>query len=156
PLLGSLQLAHATAQISYLLHPSTRKDAFQRHQERAEPTHDSETADCRSRSNKKHQRGKGKQAGGQCQSSVARQCCDQDWKKEKGERGNAETLQKLTQVFDMLGHYAIAAARAPALLRRPQSYQAHSPPTVVTGRPSTRLDRESVLRCGRGPDAVEE
>src|SRR5262249_29505313 len=121
-----------------------------------EPTHDSETADCRSRSNKKHQRGKGKQAGGQCQSSVARQCCDQDWKKEKGERGNAETLQKLTQVFDMLSHYAIAAARAPALLRRPQSYQAHSPPTVVTGRPSTRLDRESVLRCGRGPDAVEE
>src|SRR5262249_53454862 len=52
PLLGSLQLVHATGQISYLLHPSTRKDAFQRHQERAEPTHDSETADCRSRSNK--------------------------------------------------------------------------------------------------------
>jgi len=111
PLLGSLQTVHATGQISYLFiqchHPSTHKDAFQRHQERAEPTHDSETADCRSRSNKKHQRGKGKQAGGQCQSSVARQCCDQDWKQKKGERGNAETLQKLTQVFDMLSHYTI-------------------------------------------------
>src|SRR6516162_7889362 len=132
PLLGSLQLVHATRQISYLFiqchHSCTRKDAFQRHQERAEPTHDSETADCRSRSNKKHQRGKRKQAGGQCQGSVARQCCDQDWKKEKGERGNAETLQKLTQVFDMLSHYAIPAAREPALLRRSQGYQAHSPP----------------------------
>ena len=30
------------------------------------------------------------------------------------------------------------------------------PPAVVTGRPLTRLDREAVLRCGRGPDAVEE
>src|SRR5215472_13929397 len=111
PLLGSLQLVHATSQISYLLiqcrHPSTRKDTFQRHQERAEPTHDCETACCRSRSNKKHQRGKGKQAGGQCQDNVARQCCDQDWKQEKGERGNAETLQKLTQVFDMPIHYTI-------------------------------------------------
>src|SRR5215813_3184624 len=111
PLLRSLQLVHATGQISYLSiqchHPSTRNDAFQRHQERAEPTHDSETAGCRSRSSKKHQRGKGKQAGGQCQSSVARQCCDQDWKQEKGERGNAEILQKLTQVFDMLSHYTI-------------------------------------------------
>jgi len=51
PLLGSLQTVHATGQISYLFiqchHPSTHKDAFQRHQERAEPTHDSETADCR-------------------------------------------------------------------------------------------------------------
>jgi len=115
PLLGSLQLVHATRQISYLFiqchHSCTRKDAFQRHQERAEPTHDSETADCRSRSNKKHQRGKGKQAGGQCQSSVARQCCDQDWKQEKGEWGNAETLQKLAQVFDMLSHYTIPTAR---------------------------------------------
>jgi hypothetical protein len=68
PLLGSLQLVHATGQISYLLiqghHPSTRNDAVQRHHERAEPTHDRETAGCRSRSNKKHQRGKGKQAGG--------------------------------------------------------------------------------------------
>src|SRR5258708_1983036 len=116
PLLGSLQLVHATSQISYLLiqgqHPSTRNDAFQRHQERAEPTHDCETAGCRSRSNKKHQRGKGKQAGGRCQDNVARQCCDQDWKKEKRERGNAETLQKLTHIFDMLSHcYAIPAAR---------------------------------------------
>src|SRR5262252_8225361 len=109
-LLGSLQLVHATGQISYHFHPSTRTDAFQRHQERAEPTHDSETADCRSRSNKKHQRGKGKQAGGQCQSSVARQCCDQNWKKEKGERGNTEILQKLTQVFDMLIHHSIPDA----------------------------------------------
>jgi hypothetical protein len=32
------------------------------------------------------QRGKGKQAGGQCHGNVARQCCDQDWKKENGER----------------------------------------------------------------------
>src|SRR5262249_56755050 len=79
----------------------------QRHQERTEPTHDSETADCRSRSNKNVNEAKGKQAGGQCQSTVARQCRDQDWKKEKGERGNAETLQKLTQVFDMLSHYSI-------------------------------------------------
>jgi hypothetical protein len=30
------------------------------------------------------------------------------------------------------------------------------PPAVVTGRPSTRLDREAVLRCGGGPDAVEK
>ena len=110
PLLGSLQLVHATGQISYLLiqgrYPSTRNDAFQRHQERAEPTHDCETAGGRSRSNKKHQRGEGKQAGDQYQSNVARQCCDQDWKQENGERGNAETLQELTQVFDMLNHYA--------------------------------------------------
>jgi hypothetical protein len=40
-----------------------------------------------------------------------RACCDQDWKQEKGERGNAETLQKLTQVFDMLSHYTIPTAR---------------------------------------------
>src|SRR5215471_17954505 len=108
-------MVHASSQISYLLiqchHPSARNDAFQRHQERAEPTHDGETAGCRSRSNKKHQRGRGKQAGGQYQSNVARQCCDQDWKQEKGERGSAETLQKLTQVFDMLSHYTIPAAR---------------------------------------------
>src|SRR5262249_16965239 len=62
PLLGSLQLVHATGQISYLLiqghHPSIRNDAFQRHHERAEPTRDRQTAGCRSRSNKKHQRGK--------------------------------------------------------------------------------------------------
>jgi hypothetical protein len=90
PLLGSLQLVHATGQISYLLHPSTRDDAFQRHQERAEPTHDSETAGCRSGSNKKHQRGKGKQAGGQCQSNVARQ----DWKKEK-EKGQRQNFAKI-------------------------------------------------------------
>ena len=51
--------------------------------------------------------------------------------------------------------------RASALHRG--GYQAHSPPAVVTGRgppavvtPSTRLDRQAVLRCGRGPDAVEE
>jgi hypothetical protein len=109
PLLSSLQLVHATGQISYLLiqchHPSARNDAFQGHQERAEPTHDCEAAGGRSRSNKKHRRGKGKQAGGQCQSSGARQCRDQGWKKEKGERGNAETLQKLTQVFDVLRTY---------------------------------------------------
>ena len=111
PLLGSLQIVHAAGQISYLLHPSTRKDAFQRHQERAEPTHDSETAGCRSRRNKKHQRGEGKQAGGQYQSNVARQCCNQDWKQEKGEWGDAKTLQKLTQLFDMLSHYTIPAAR---------------------------------------------
>ena len=66
-----------------------------RHQERADPTHDSETAGCGSRSNKKHQRAEGKQAGGQYQSNVARQCCNQDWKQENGERGNAKTLQKL-------------------------------------------------------------
>ena len=42
PLLGSLQLAHATGQISYLLiqgHHPTRNAAFQRQYERAEPTH---------------------------------------------------------------------------------------------------------------------
>ena len=50
------------------------------------------TAGGRSRSNKKHQRGRGKQAGGQYQRNVARQCCDQDWKQEKGERGSAECL----------------------------------------------------------------
>jgi hypothetical protein len=58
-------------------------------------------------SDKKHQRGKGKQARGQCQGNVARPCRDQDWKNEKGERGNAETLQKLTQVFDILSHHTI-------------------------------------------------
>src|SRR6516164_2930073 len=52
-----------------------------------------------------------KQAGGQCQGNVARQCCDQDWKQGRGEQGNAETLQKLTQVFDMLSHYTIPTAR---------------------------------------------
>src|SRR5215469_5483079 len=54
PLLRSLQLVHATRQISYLFiqchHPSTRNDAFQRHQESAEPTHDSETVDCATKS----------------------------------------------------------------------------------------------------------
>ena len=44
------------------------------------------------------------------QDNVARQCCDQDWKQEKSERGNAETLQKLTEVFDMLSHYTIPTA----------------------------------------------
>jgi hypothetical protein len=72
PLLGSLQPVHATSQISHLLHPSTRDDVVQRHQERAEPTHDSETAGCRSESNKKHQRGKGKQADGQRQTLRAK------------------------------------------------------------------------------------
>src|SRR5262249_3959385 len=116
PLLGSLEMVHASSQISYLLihchHPSARKDAFQRHQERAEPTHDGETVDCRSRSNKKHQRGKGKQHDGQCKDNLTRQCRDQDWKQEKGERGNAETLQKLTQVFDMLSHYTSPRLKA--------------------------------------------
>jgi hypothetical protein len=113
PLVGSLQLVR---QISYLLlqchRPSTRNDAFERHQERAEPTRDCETGGGRSRSNKKHPRGEGKQAGGQDQSTIARQCCDQDWKQEKGERANAETLQKLAQVFE-LNHYTISSRTVP-------------------------------------------
>jgi|SRR5215471_4294896 hypothetical protein len=121
PLVGSLQLVR---QISYFLiqchRLSTRNDAFERHQERAEPTRDCETGGGgRSRSNKGHRRGEGKQDGGQYQSTVARQCCDQDWKQEKqekqekGERANAETLQKLAQVFDMLGHYTISSRNVP-------------------------------------------
>src|SRR5215813_13465585 len=115
PLVGSLQLVR---QISYFLiqchRLSTRNDAFERHQERAEPTRDCETGGGgRSRSNEGHRRGEGKQADGQYQSTVARQCCNQDWKQEKGDRANAETLQKLAQVFDMLSHYTISSRNVP-------------------------------------------